>query len=72
MISPDATFDQVLDAVEHLPVDQQVDLIEVMQRRLAERGRQRIVQEASEARAEFASGQAKRTSVEDLMREIGQ
>jgi len=34
------TFDEVLDAVEHLPVEQQADLVEVVRRRLAERGRQ--------------------------------
>ena len=43
-------FDEVLDAIEHLPLEQQVELVELMRRRLARRGRERIVKEAREAR----------------------
>jgi hypothetical protein len=64
------TFDEVLDAVEHLPVEQQADLVEVVRRRLAERGRQQIVADAREARAEFAAAKTHPTSIDDLMREI--
>ena len=32
---PPATFDEVLDAIEHLPPEQQADLLHVIQRRLA-------------------------------------
>ena len=65
-----ATFDEVLDAIEHLPEQQQVDLVDVVRRRLAERGRQRIVADARDARAEHAAGQTRATSIDDLMREI--
>ena len=64
------TFDEVLDAIEHLPVEQQANLVEVVRRRLAERGRQRIVADAREARAEHAAGNTRAMSVDDLMREI--
>jgi hypothetical protein len=64
------TFDQVLDAIQHLPEEQQVDLVDVVRRRLAERGRQRIIADAREARAEHAAGKTRATSIEDLMREI--
>ncbi len=64
------TFDEVLDAIEHLPVEQQADLVDVVRRRLAERGRQQIIADASEARAEFAAGNTRATSIDDLMREI--
>lgn len=67
-----STFDEVLDAVEHLPVEQQADLVEVVRRRLAERGRRQIVADAREARAEFAAGQTRATSVDELMRGLGQ
>lgn len=63
------TFDEVLDAIEHLPEQQQADLIDVVRRRLAERGRARIVADAHEARAEHAAGQTHALSIEDLMRE---
>jgi hypothetical protein len=67
---PSTTFDQVLDAIEHLPIEQQADLVDVVRRRLAERGRQRIIADAREARAEFASGKTSATSIDDLMREL--
>jgi hypothetical protein len=64
------TFDEVLEAIEHLPIDEQADLLEVVRRRLAERGRQRVVDEVRQARSEFGAGATKPTSVDDLMREI--
>ena len=64
------TFDEVLDAIEHLPVEQQADLVDVVRRRLAERGRQRIVTDAREARAEYAAGNTRAMSIDELMREI--
>jgi hypothetical protein len=67
----DATFDELLDAVEHLSPEDQADLVAVIQRRLAERGRQRIVAEVHEARTEFEKGQTKQTNANDLIREIG-
>jgi len=60
----------MLDAIEHLPEEQQADLLDVVRRRLAERGRQRIIADAREARAEHAAGKARAMSVEDLMRDI--
>jgi len=63
-------FDDVLEAIEQLPADEQADLVEVVRRRLAERGRQRVVDDVREARSEFHRGAAKSASVDDLMREI--
>ncbi|HEV7301370.1 MAG TPA: hypothetical protein VGN72_18555 [Tepidisphaeraceae bacterium] len=60
------TFDEVLDAIEHLPVEQQADLVDVVRRRLVDRGRQRIVADAKAARAELAAGQTQPTSLDDL------
>lgn len=65
-----ATFDQVLDAIEHLPDEQQAELVDVVRRRLAERGRQQIASDTREARAELKAGKVRATSVDDLMREI--
>lgn len=67
---PSTTFDEVLDAIEHLPIEQQADLVDVVRRRLAERGRQKIIVDAREARAEFATGKTSATSIDELMREI--
>ena len=61
------TFDEVLDAIEHLPEQQQADLVDVVRRRLAERGRQQIIADARDARA---AGKTRAMSIDDLMREI--
>ncbi len=65
-----ATFDQVLDAIEHLPADQQADLVNLVRRRLAERRRQQIIADAADAQAQFAAGRTKAMSIDDVMREI--
>lgn len=67
---PSTRFDEVLDAIEHLPVEQQEDLVDVVRRRLAERGRKRIVADAREAREEFAAGKTSAKSIDSLMREL--
>lgn len=64
------TFDELLDAVENLSPDEQADLVGVIQRRLAERGHRRVVEEVREAHSQFMSGNLKSSSVDDLMREI--
>jgi hypothetical protein len=65
-----ATFNDVLNAIERLPLEQQADLIDVVQKRLAERGRHQIAKAAREARAEFVGGKTIPTSVDEIMREI--
>jgi hypothetical protein len=64
------TFEEVLEAIEHLPVDEQAELLDVVRRRLAERGRQRVVAEVKETRTQLANGSAKPASVDEIMREI--
>ncbi|MFA7236475.1 MAG: hypothetical protein WC058_06400 [Phycisphaeraceae bacterium] len=70
-MTPNTSFDELLDAVEHLSADEQADLIAVLQRRLAEQGRQRVAVDMREGRSQFQAGAAKPASVNDLMREIG-
>lgn len=65
-----ARFDEVLDAVEGLSPEEQADLVDLIRQRLAEQGRQRIVEDVCQARAEFEQGRAVTGSVDDLMREI--
>ena len=63
-------FNDVLEAVEELTLDEQTELVEVVRRRVAEQGRQRLMAELRESRAEFARGEAKITSIDELMKEI--
>jgi len=63
-------FDELLEAVEGLSDEAQVELVDVIRRRLAERGRERVVEEVRQARKEFAEGRCSATTPDDVMREI--
>lgn len=67
---PRATFDELLEAIDHLQVDEQADLLEVVRRRLAERGRRRVIDDVKDAETEFNNGTAKPATVDEIMREI--
>ncbi len=69
-MSPQTTFDEILDAVEHLPADEQAELVDVIRRRLAERGRKQVIADAKEARSEHAAGKTRVVSVDELMGEL--
>ena len=62
-------FTNALDAVEHLDPDAQAELIAVLNRRLADRGRERIAATVEQARREFASGQTKPMTASEIVRE---
>lgn len=62
-------FADVLDAAEQLDADAQAELVAVLSRRLAERGRERVAATVAEARREFAAGQCHPMSATELVRE---
>jgi hypothetical protein len=64
------TFQEALDIVESLPESQQEDLIDLIRRRLIEQKRQKIAKGIREARKEYAKGEVKKGSVDDLMKEL--
>jgi hypothetical protein len=63
------TFADVLDAAEQLDVDAQVELVAILRRRLAERGRERVAATVAQARREFAAGQCQPMTAAELVRE---
>jgi hypothetical protein len=63
------TFDGALEAVEQLDVEAQLELIAVLNRRLAERGRNRIAASVVLARKEFDAGQCQPMTAEEIVRE---
>jgi len=69
-MTPPVRFDELLEAVERLPDEAQAELVEVIGRRLAERGRQRIAAEVRQARQEFSEGKCSPATPGDVMREI--
>jgi 16S rRNA C1402 N4-methylase RsmH len=62
-------LDDVLDAAEELDEASQAELVEILRRRLAERGRERIAASIDEARREFAAGQCRVVTPAELIRE---
>lgn len=62
-------FAEALDAAEQLDPDAQAELVAVLSRRLAERGRERLATVVAEARREFADGQCQPMTAEELVRE---
>jgi hypothetical protein len=65
------TFAEIVDAADRLSADEQLTLLEILRRRLAERDRQQLVRDVADARAEYASGTAPPTSVKQIMDEVG-
>jgi hypothetical protein len=63
-------FNNVLEAIDQLLLEEQETLLTIIRHRLAERGRQRIVRDVEEGEREFASGRLKPMSVEEIMDEI--
>lgn len=66
------TFDEALDIIESFPEEQRESMVEIIKRRLIEERRERLAQTVKEAREEYARGEVRRGTVDDLMREIAQ
>jgi hypothetical protein len=62
-------FSDVLDAAEQLDIDAQVELVAVLSRRLAERGREHVAAVVAQSRREFAAGQCHALTAAELVRE---
>jgi hypothetical protein len=69
MMSTQSGFAQVLDAAEKLDPDAQAELVAVLSRRLAARGRQRVVTTVAEVRGELAAGECQPMTAADIVRE---
>jgi ribosome recycling factor len=66
------TFDEALDIIESFPEEQREAIVEIVKRRLTEERRERLAQTVKEAREEYARGEVRRGTVDELIREITQ
>lgn len=64
------TFQEALEIVESFPESQQDELVEIVRRRRLERRRAALADSISEARSEYRSGEVRRGTVDDLMKEL--
>jgi hypothetical protein len=62
-------FDDVLDAAEQLDAEAQAELVAILSRRLAERGRERVMETVAQSRREFAAGQCQVMTAAEIVRE---
>lgn len=67
-----ATFQEALDIVESLPEHQQGHLVDIIHRRLIAQRRQQLSRNIKEARQEYARGDVRKGTVDDLMRELSE
>ena len=65
-----STFQQVIETVEALPVDEQMLLVEIIRKRLVDQRRAELVIEVAEARLAYQAGDVRRGTAEDLLREL--
>jgi hypothetical protein len=68
-MSSEPAFAEALDAAEQLAPDDQIELIEILSRRLAERGRQRVATTVAESRREFEAGTCEKMAAFEIVNE---
>jgi hypothetical protein len=64
------TFATILDAADQLPLEDQENLIDILQKRLRDHLRAELVQEVQQAQQEFAQGQCKIATPQQIIEEI--
>ncbi|MGB3493245.1 MAG: hypothetical protein WBA57_10990 [Elainellaceae cyanobacterium] len=65
-----SAFQRAIEAVESLTLQDQVALLELLQKRLAKQRRKELVQDVLAVREEYAQGQMQFGSVDDFLAEI--
>ncbi|NHC33237.1 hypothetical protein [Scytonema millei] len=63
-------FQQAIETVEALSIDEQAMLLEILQKRLVQQRREQLLQEIAEAEQDYAQGNVKRGSVKDFLAEL--
>jgi hypothetical protein len=68
-MNPLTEFAEILEAAERLDIATQAELVATLSRRLAERGRERVLATVEEAEREFAAGQCRVATAKELVQE---
>jgi hypothetical protein len=69
-VAQSLSFQDLIEAVESMPLDDQSMLVELINKRIIEKRRSELVDEVQEARREFKKGEVKRGTLEDLMKDL--
>lgn len=65
-----SAFQQAIESVESLSLEEQEILLDIIQKRLHQQRRTNLTQEIKEIRQEFIQGQVKFGSVEQFLKEL--
>ena len=63
-------FDELVELIDRLSLDERESLVQVVRKRMAEDGRQRLAASVSEAKREHRRGKTKPVTPDELMQEI--
>ncbi|MEA5506254.1 hypothetical protein VB735_24705 [Halotia wernerae UHCC 0503] len=69
MLEKTSTFQKAIEAVEALDPEAQAMLVDIIQKRLKQQGRDELLKAVAEAENDYAQGNVRRGSVADLMAE---
>lgn len=64
------SFQELIEAVEAMPLEDQSIFVELINKHIIEKRRAELVAEVQEARRAFESGDVKRGSVRDLIKDL--
>ena len=64
------SFQDLIEAVESMPLEDQSMLVELINKRIIEKRRAELVAEVQDARSAFKRGDVKRGTFEDLMKDL--
>lgn len=67
---PKTRFDQILEMIENLPLDEQEDIINIARNRQIEQRREEIATNITNARLEYQQDEVFRGSLEDIIDEL--
>jgi hypothetical protein len=65
-----STFQNLIETIEALPLDDQALLIEIIRKRLIQQRRAELAAEIAEARDAYRRGEVRRGTVADLMEDL--
>ncbi len=65
-------FQDVLETVDGLPVEQQEDILRIMQKRVIEKKRQELAIAVKEASVDYGRGRVRKGTVADLMKDLAE
>lgn len=64
------TFREALELIESLSDEERLALVEIVKRRLVERRRDEIAESVREAREDYARGEVRKGTADDLLRDL--